>query len=212
MVKILIADDHTVLREGLKSLFSSIQEEWEVVAEANDGFQVLSLVETHFPDLLILDLSMPNLGGIATIGRLQKLKHKPQVLVLTAREDDISASDAMNAGANGFIPKSSDYDELIFAIKALLKGQTYISPSVAKSVLANKGKEGATALSPISGLSNREREVMKLLSEGNPNREVAKMLHVSPRTIDSHRANIMKKLGISSNAELVQIAIKSGLI
>ena len=210
MLKIVIADDHIVLREGLRSLLNQI-EGWTVVGEASDGFELLPLVEQQSPDLIILDLSMPNLGGIETISRLQKFDHRPAVLVLSAREDDTAVGEAIRAGAKGYVPKSSTSDELQFAIRAVLKGQTYLSPSVAGGFLGRGDGSGAPA-SPLSTLTSREREVMKLLSEGHPNREVAKVLHVSPRTIDSHRSNIMRKLGVASNAELVQVAIKSGLI
>jgi DNA-binding NarL/FixJ family response regulator len=211
MVKIVIADDHVVLRKGLKSLLCAV-EDWDVVAEASDGFEVLPLIEEHSPDLVILDLTMPNLGGLETIVRLQKLKDTPRILVLSAKEDDISVADAIRAGAKGYLPKSSEHEELTFAIKALLKGHSYISPSVANGLLNRDPHSTEDNSSPLSALSAREREVMKLLSEGKPNREVAKFLHISPRTIDSHRSNIMKKLDISSNAELVQYAVKYGLI
>ena len=207
----MIADDHVVLRQGLRSLLSQV-DSWEVVAEASDGFEVLPLVETHGPDLLILDLTMPNLGGLETISRLQKLKNKPVVLVLSARDDDSSVHDAIRAGAKGYLPKTSASDELHFAIRSLLKGQTYISPSVASGIL-NRPLDGSNEKStPLTMLTAREREVMKLLCEGKPNRDVAKALHISARTIDSHRANIMKKLGVTSNAELVQLALKHGLV
>ena len=210
MAKIIIADDHVVLREGLRSLLNTI-DGLEVVAEASDGFEVLPLIEEHEPDLLIIDLTMPNLGGVETISRLQKAKHKPNILVLSAREDDVSVAEAIRAGAKGYVPKSSDSDELQFAIKSLLKGQTYVSPSVASGVVGKDASEQDN-ISPLASLTSREREVMKLLSEGKPNRDVAKVLHISPRTIDSHRSNIMKKLGITSNAELVQLALKYGLV
>ena len=210
MAKIIIADDHTVLREGLKALIGGM-EGMEVVAEAKDGLEIVPLIEKHSPDLIIIDLYMPNLGGVEAIGRIQKLRHKPAILVLSAREDEIAVNEAIHAGARGYVPKSSGGDELQFAIKALLKGQAYVSPTVA-SGLINRGEHGEGNTSPLSALSTREREVMKLLCEGHPNRDVAKMLHVSPRTIDSHRANIMKKLSVNSNAELAQLAIKYGLI
>lgn len=211
MAKIIIADDHIVLREGLRSLLNAI-DGWNVVAEASDGFEVLPLVERHEPDVIVLDLSMPNLGGIETIMRLRKMSHGPAILVLSAREDETSVNEAMEAGAQGYVPKSSTSEELQFAIRSVLKGQTYLSPSICRGVLERQDKGGNGKLSPLAGLTSREREVMKLLSEGHPNREVARVLHVSPRTIDSHRANIMRKLGITSNAELVQLAIKTGLV
>ncbi len=211
MVKIIIADDHVVLREGLRSLLNGI-EGWHVVAEANDGLEVMPLVERFSPDIVILDLGMPNLGGVETIARLQKLEVKPKVLVLSAKDDEMSVREALRRGAQGFVPKTAPATELEFALRALIKGQTYLSPSVSAGVLTRGIDEEGADLSPISVLTMREREVMKLLSEGRPNRDVAKTLHISPRTVDSHRANIMKKLGINSNAELVQAALKYGVI
>lgn len=208
-MRILIADDHIVLRQGLKALLDS-NREWEVVAEASDGFEVIPLVEEHKPDILVLDLSMPNLGGVETLNRLSKLDCGPPVLVLSAHIDERSVGEAVDAGAKGYIPKSSSSEELEFAISSVAKGQTYISPSVCDALLSYRSS-GAES-SPLASLSSREREVLKLLAEGKPNRDVAKILHISPRTIDSHRANIMKKLDVSSNAELVSLAIKQGLV
>lgn len=210
MIKILIADDHVVLRAGLRALLDNV-EGWKVIGEAGDGFEVEPLVEQLHPDIVILDLSMPNLDGVQTITRLQKTQHRPTILVLSARDDDFSVGEAIRAGAKGFLPKSSSTEELHFAIRSLLKGQTYLSPTVCSSIVHRTDEKGQTK-SPLAVLSDREKEVMKLLTKGMPNREVAKLLHISPRTIDSHRSNIMKKLGISSNAELVQIALRSGMV
>jgi DNA-binding NarL/FixJ family response regulator len=211
MIRIVIADDHTVLRQGVRALLSSV-DGWNVVGEASDGLEVVPLVEKHVPDVVIVDLSMPNLGGVEAISRMQKLKTKPQIVVLSAKEDDHSVTDAMKAGATAYVTKSSGVDELQFAIRAVLKGQSYLSPAVCSALLRSERMDGASGPSPLAELSSREREVMKLLSEGRPNREVAKILHISPRTVDSHRANILRKLGVTSNAELVQIAIRCGLV
>jgi DNA-binding NarL/FixJ family response regulator len=210
MARIVIADDHIVLRQGLRALLSII-DDFEVIAEASDGFEVLPLVERERPDLLIIDLSMPNLGGIETIARLQKSKDKPRILVLSAKDDESSVSQAMRAGANGFVPKTASHEELEFAVRSVLKGQTYLSPAVCRNLIQT-GLSDPDAGTPLTALSSREREIMKLLAEGHPNRNVAKVLHISPRTVDSHRANIMKKLGVTSNAELVQLALKHGMI
>ncbi len=210
MPKFVIADDHAVLREGLRAMIVQ-NPEWQVVAEAGNGFEVIDQVEKHLPDILIIDMSMPNLGGIECIQKLQKMDQKPQILVLSAREDEASVSEAIRSGAKGYVPKSSSADELEFAIRSILKGQTYLSPAITTAILTSSDKH-PLVLNPLSSLTTREREIMKLLCEGHHNRDVAKMLHISPRTIDSHRANIMKKLGADTNAELVQLAIKNGLI
>lgn len=207
MVKLIIADDHAVVRQGLKALLST-ESDWNVIAEATDGLEAVKLAESHTPDVIIVDLSMPNLGGVEAISRLKSQKGAPLIVVLSAKEDEFSVSDAMHAGAAAYVSKSSSSDELKFAIKAVLKGQTYLSPSVCGAYL--KAESGG--LSPVQELSGREREILKLLAEGKPNRAIAKFLHISPRTVDSHRANILKKLGVNSNAELTQVAIRYGVV
>jgi len=211
MARFVVADDHVVLRQGLTALLNSVAG-WEVVGEAANGLEVMPLVEQHHPDVVILDLSMPQLGGIETIARLRKSDQKVCILVLSAKDDDQSVREAMRMGANGFLPKTAESDELQFALQAVLRGQTYLSPAVCQAVMSNGVDGDASSNSPLSLLSAREREVMKLLSEGHPNRVVAKTLHISTRTVDSHRANIMKKLGAGSNAELVQLALRHGMI
>lgn len=208
-MRILIADDHVVIREALKGLLSEAG--WEVVGEAGDGFQVLSLVQEHEPDVLVLDLAMPNLGGLEVLRRLNERERKTAVLVLSAQDDEDSVCGALEAGARGYVPKTANAEELKFALSSVGKGLTYISPSVSAVVLsgAARGEERRT---PLDALTSREREIMQLLSLGKPNRLVAKTLHISPRTVDSHRAKIMKKLGVSSNAEMVQLALRYGLL
>lgn len=206
--KIIIADDHVVLREGIKALLIS-EPTWEVIAEADDGLALLDLVNEFAPDVVVLDLSMPNLGGIEAIERLSKFLRRPQILVLSAKEDERTAMEAVRAGANGFVPKSSGIAELKFALQALIKGQSYLSPSVCSGFLRGNLEDDCSL---VPGLSTREREVMKLICEGMPNREIAKLLHISPRTIDSHRTNIMKKTGARTNTELVKMALRNGLV
>lgn len=210
MPKFIIADNQAMIREGLRSIISQTSD-WQIVGETNDGIDLLPLVEKLSPDIVILDINMPKIGGIENIERMQKLGKKPIILVLSAREDESSVSQAMRSGAKGYLSKTSTKEEIEFAIQSLLKGQTYVTPSVTNTLLSSSGKH-PIVVNPLSALTTREREIMKLLCEGHPNREVAKLLHISPRTIDSHRANIMKKLGINTNAELVQLSIKSGLI
>lgn len=208
MTRIIIADDHIVLREGLCALINEVSG-FDVVSQASDGFEAIKEVKKHLPDVVILDLQMPKLGGMETLDRLKKIENPPLVLILSAYEDESIATEAIKKGAKGFLTKQTTKDELEFAINSILRGQTYISQNLLGPV--NSLLESKTE-NPLSLLTSREREVMKLLSEGHKNKEVAKILHISPRTIDSHRANIMKKLGVQSNAELTQLAIKTGLI
>ncbi len=205
---IVLADDHAVLREGLRALLAQ-SSDWEIVAEAADGLELLDMVERHAPQIVILDLAMPNLGGLEALERIKRFDQKPAVLVLSARMDERSAYESLRAGASGFIPKSAGLDELVFALNSVVKGQKYLSPTICAGVLDHKAEDDSNAV--FTSLSSREREIMKLLSEGHPNREIAKMLCISPRTVDTHRANIMKKLGVSSNVELARVAVRCGL-
>ncbi|MBL7663394.1 response regulator transcription factor [bacterium] len=206
-MKIVVADDHAVMRQALKALLGGMNG-FEVVGEAKDGLELMPLVERESPDVVILDLSMPNLGGIETIARLRRVVNSPTVLVLSAREDDQSVREAIKAGAKGYLPKSVDAGELEFALRSVVNGDSYLSPKVCGAMM----RPESNAESQVGLLSQREREVMKLLCEGQPNREIANKLHISARTVDTHRANIMKKLAVKSNAELVQLAIKFGVI
>lgn len=207
-VKIIVADDHAVLREGIKALLAQI-EGWNVVGEAEDGVELLHLVEIHHPDLVILDLAMPHLGGLETLEQLSALKTKPQVLVLSANADERAAFEAIRSGARGFVQKSGTTQELVFAMQSILKGQKYLSPVVCAGVLESTGS--CSERDVLSALSSRERQVMHLLCEGMPNREIARKLCISPRTVDTHRTNLLKKLGVSSNVELARLALQKGL-
>lgn len=211
MIKIIVADDHSVLREGLAALINAVVG-WQVVAQAQDGLEVIAEIIKHNPDIVILDLSMPKLGGLEALARIKKMPKPPRTLILSARDDENTASEAIEAGANGFISKKSSSDELEFAIKSVLRGQVYLSPSVTSGVLTQSRTGENKNSNPLNSLSEREREVMKLLCEGYPNREIATLLHISPRTVDTHRANIMRKVGAQSNATLTQMAVKYGLI
>ena len=150
---------------------------------------------------------MPGLGGLEVLKRLQSEKNGPQVLVISASEQGLSVSEAFQSGASGYLTKNSSKEEFSQALDTILSGKKYVSPSVAEFAI-NKGKNSG----PLSNLSGREREVFKLLAEGKKNKEIAKILYVSSRTIDTHRLNIMKKLDAKTNGELVQMAMRLGVM
>lgn len=208
MGRVILADDHRVVREGLKALVET-KTPHQVVAQAENGLELTPMVNTHKPDIVVLDLAMPMLGGLESLNRLKDLDQRPAVLVLSSKDDRSSVREAVKAGASGYVTKSSSQEELLAAIEAIIKGEHYFSPDVAKHLVDMDSPED----NPLySKLSSREREVMKLLCEGHGNKFVADTLKLSTRTIDSHRANIMRKLGVESNAELVQEAIRWGLL
>ena len=209
-VKLLLVDDHLVLRQALCEVLAS-KGKYKVVGEAADGKELLDLASKTPVDIIIMDLAMPNVNGVTALEELRRRGIDSPVLVLSADESDKSIRAALKAGARGFVPKQVGLAEVEFAIDAVLAGKTYLSPTVTERFMASGGVEGGE-LSPLSCLSEREREIFMLLASGKPNREIGKCLHISTRTVDTHRSNIMKKLGVKANTELVKLAISEGLV
>lgn len=196
MSKIIIAENQAISREGLRSMLSG----YEILACVKDAKELFEALDNFDPDLLIINPALPDLGGIAAIEKIKRFS----ILVLANQKLHTPVSEAIKAGAKGYLLKTTELEEIEFAIKSILQGLVYITPQAANSLLNHAND--------LESLSTREKEVLRLLVEGMPNRDVAKKLHISNRTIDSHRSNIMKKLSAKSNAELVQIALKAGLI
>ncbi|MCO6432466.1 MAG: response regulator transcription factor [Deltaproteobacteria bacterium] len=211
MVKLIIVDDHVVLRQGLCEMLQS-RGNYEIVAQASDGLQLVEILKNNSPDLVIMDVAMPKLDGVQTLERLKaEGADKCPVLVLSADDGQKNVREVMRAGAAGFMPKNAGLEELEFAIEAILDGKTYLSPSVTASLM-HDGQVEAAANNPLGVLTKREIEILTHLADGKPNRVIGKLLHISTRTVDTHRSNILKKLNVKTNAELVKLAISSGLI
>jgi DNA-binding NarL/FixJ family response regulator len=210
MVSLLVADDHTLLRQALCDLLEKNQK-FDVIAQASDGEQVLEILKTQRPDVIIMDISMPKIDGVEALKRMQGWTECPPVLVLTANSGDNTVRAALDAGAKGFVPKNAAGDELEFAINSILKGQTYLSPSITDQMLARNGASG-NGVSPVDVLTKREVEILKFLADGKSNKEIGKILFISSRTVDTHRSNILKKLKAKNNQELVKISIQAGLV
>jgi len=204
-VRVIIADDHNLVRTGLRMMLEEMTS-YEVVAETESGLDTVAAVEEHKPDLLILDMQMPNLGGMEVLGRLSHSNNSPQVLIVSASEPGLFVAEAFKKGASGCVLKDSTREEFHQALNTLRDGKKYLSPVLADHLLQ------ASEHGVINSLSEREREVFKLLAEGKKNKEIAKLLYVSQRTIDTHRLNLMKKLGLATNGEITQLALKNGLI
>ena len=205
-IRVVLADDHQLVRTGLKLILEQ-NPSYEIVGEATTGIETMKAVESLSPDVLILDIQMPTLGGIEVLQRLAKTEGGPMVLVVSASDASSFVSEAFSAGASGYIQKNAQKEEFELALKTVVEGKKYVSPNVAE-FLVNQEHGGG----PLGILSSREREVFKLLAEGRKNKEIAKMLFVSTRTIDTHRLNILKKLGLDTNAELAQLAMRQGVI
>lgn len=206
-VKLVIVDDHTVLRQGLCEMLEDLGA-FTVIAQAGDGEELLKILETQKPDLILMDLSMPKLDGISTLDRMHSSKIEIPVVILSANEGDRSVRSAIKAGAKGYLPKNVGLEELEFAVNSVMSGQTYLSPGITAKLM----NSGDPTASPLDGLTKREIEILKSLAQGKTNKVIGKLLHISSRTVDTHRSNIMKKLNLKTNAELARLAISEELI
>ena len=211
--RVVIAEDHTILREGLRALLSA-ESDLEVVGEAEDGRQAIQRVEELGPDLILTDLSMPKMNGVEAIREIKKHAPETKVLALTVHKAEEFILEVLQAGADGYILKDASSEELIMAIKSVLGGKRYLSPSVSQMVIEGylEGRKSIRSSSPWDTLTKREREILKLIAEGHKNKEIADYLYISVKTVEKHRANLMKKLGLHSAAALTAYAMERGLI
>jgi DNA-binding NarL/FixJ family response regulator len=211
--KIVIAEDHTILREGLKALLSS-DPQFDIIGEAEDGRQAVRCVEKLEPDLILMDLSMPRMSGMEAIREIKNRYPETRIIALTVHKAEEYLHTTLQAGADGYVLKDATHDELVLAIKKVIKGQSYLSPGVSEKVIEGylEGKENAMPDSPWETLSPREREVLKLIAEGYKNKEIADDLCISLKTVEKHRANLMKKLDLHNAAALTVYAMQKGLV
>jgi two-component system response regulator NreC len=210
MIKVLIADDHAIVRTGLRALIET-DPSLELVGEAAGGYEALDLVETLKPDVLLLDISMPDLDGIGVIKKLQSSEYDLRVLMLTIHEDKALLREALKSGASGYVIKRVAEKELLLAIKIVMRGDMYIDPSMQHTLVETEGKAIASPLSP-EVLTPREIDVLKLIVLGYTNRQIGEELNISVRTVEAHRANLTDKLGTKSRVELVRYARDNKLI
>jgi DNA-binding NarL/FixJ family response regulator len=204
--RLLLADDHVIVREGVKVLL--VQEGFDVVADASDGLEAVRLAGTFQPDIAVLDLVMPLLNGIDAGREIATVSPRTKTILLTSRDDESVLLEALQAGFSGCVLKSYRSGDLVRAIRDVAAGGTYMSAEVSRSLVA---AYRARSPRPVDPLTNRERQVLQLLAEGKRTREVAELLGVSGKTAESHRAHIMKKLGITHTAGLVRYALQRGL-
>ena len=211
--RIVIAEDHTILREGLRALLAS-DPEFDVVGEAEDGLDAIKSVKSLTPDVVIMDLSMPRMNGVAAIKEIKRVTPTTKIVVLTVHKNEEYILAAFQAGSDGYVLKYAGHEELVSAIRTVLKGQPYLSPAVSAVVLEAylDGQKGLSSQSPFRMLTNRETEVLKLIAEGYRNRQIADLLGISVKTVERHRANLMKKLDLHSGAALTAFALENGLI
>ena len=211
--RIMLVEDHAIIREGLRSLFSS-ERDFEVVAEAEEGRTALRLAENHRPDLIVTDLSMPQMDGIDLIATLKKQNPKIRVIALTVHRNDEYVLAALKAGADGYILKEANYSELITAARTALRGKHYLSPEISGNLIQVylEGEKGPRKKSPLETLSRREREIVSLIADGQTNKAIADRLCISVKTVETHRYKIMTKLNVHNAAALITVALERGLI
>ncbi len=207
MIKILLADDHTIVRQGLKLILSS-QPDFQVIGEAANGREAVELAEKLHPDIVLLDVAMPELNGIEATRRMMEANGRLRILVLSMHKESVYVREILKAGARGYLLKDVIDTELLNAVRSVARGDGYISPAVSGALLSDY-RQNVT--DPADLLTNREREVLQLIAEGKTNKEVATKLNLSVYTVDSHRGKIMEKLNLHSTGELVRFAIKHGL-
>jgi DNA-binding NarL/FixJ family response regulator len=211
--RIVIAEDHTILRQGLKALLKS-NENLEVIGEAEDGLEAIRCVEKQNPDLLLLDLNMPRMDGISVIKEIKKRHPDTKIIVLTMHMQEEYILEAFRSGAHGYCLKASSHDELNMAINSVLSGKFYVSPEISGKVLEGflEGQKNIKKKSSWDILTQREKEVLKLVGEGYQNKEISDYLFISVKTVEKHRANIMEKLDLHSASALTAYAIEKGLV
>ena len=207
-IRILLADDHSVVRQGFKMILSS-QVDMEVVGEAGNGREAVDLAEQLQPDVIVMDVAMPELNGIEATRRLAASVPHTRVLALSMHKDSTYVREILRAGARGYLLKDSFDADLLAAVRAIAKGDGYLSPSVSEAVLSDYRKQ---VTDPIDLLTTREREVLQLIAEGKTNKEIATLLNLSVYTVDAHRGRIMEKLNLHSTGELVRFAMRKGLV
>ncbi len=214
-LRVLIVDDHTIVRQGLRKLLES-EGDIEIVGEAADGRDAVAKAADLAPSVVLLDISMPGLNGLEAIRQIMKRSPKTRVLVLSMHKNEAYVLQALRHGASGYVLKESASEEIVTALRALGRGESYLSPSISRVVIddylrINSGGEQA-GRTLYESLTAREREIFQLLAEGLKNHEVAERLHVSVKTVETHRAHVMEKLGLNNIAELVKYAIEIGIV
>ena len=207
-IRILLADDHAVVRKGFRMILAA-QPDMEIVGEAGNGKECVTMAEQLSPDMVVMDVAMPELNGIEATRRLAASSPHIRVLALSMHKDSVYVREILRAGARGYLLKDSSDTELLAAVRAVARGEGYLHPAVSEAVLVDYRRH---VTDPLDLLSSREREVLQLIAEGKTNKEIATLLNLSVYTVDAHRGRIMEKLNLHSTGELVRFAVRKGLI
>jgi DNA-binding NarL/FixJ family response regulator len=210
-IRVLIADDHALFRAGIRRILESFGGV-DVVAEASDGHEALRLTERHHPHVLLLDVAMPGLNGIEATARVCRDFAQSRVILLSMHEGEEYVLRALRAGASGYLLKSASPTELELAVRAVARGETYLSPAVSRHLVDDYRRRQAPATDPLDQITLRQREILQLIAEGNTTKAIAQKLGLSVKTVENHRAGLMERLDIHDLAGLVRWAIARGLV
>lgn len=210
-LSVILADDHSLVRAGIRGLLEALGYV-DVVAEAGDGRAALRLVKDHEPNILLLDIAMPSLNGLEVASKVSKDFPKTRVIMLSMHANEEYVLQALRSGASGYLLKDAAMDELRIAMDSVMKGKTYLSPSISRTLIDSYLDNSKAARSPLERLTARQREILQLVAEGNTTRQIAELLSVSVKTVETHRAQLMERLEIHDVPGLVRCAIRMGLI
>jgi two-component system, NarL family, response regulator NreC len=212
MITILLADDHQLVRQGLRALLQG-EKDFQVVGEAGDGIEALALVERAKPDILLLDMMMPGMNGLEVARQAKELVPRTRVLILSMQMDEAYVLNALRVGAIAYVLKQSTASDLVKAIREAMQDRRFLSPPLSDRLIDRYvQKPGTGPLDPFNTLTERERVVLQLVAEGHAGPEIATRLCISPRTVEMHRASLMRKLGLRSLADLIRYAIQKGIV
>ena len=209
-IRVLIADDHRLVRAGIRALLERLPG-MDVIAEANDGREVVQFVEQHQPHLVLMDIAMPGLNGLEATRQVTKRFPSVRVIILSTYGDEEHVSQALRAGATGYVLKGAALEELVLAIRSVAQGETYLSPPLLEPVIREYVRRTNAELSPRERLSHRQAEILQLIAEGNTAKQIALELNISVKTVETHRAKLMERIGVRDLASLVRYAVKIGL-
>ena len=208
MIRILLADDHAMVRQGFRMILSS-QPDMEIIGEAGNGREAVGMAEKLTPDVIVMDVAMPELNGIEATRKITAALPRSRILALSMHKDSVYVREILRAGARGYLLKDSIDSDLLAAVRAVAKGEGYLSPAVSDAVLSDYRKH---VTAPLDLLTSREREVLQMIAVGKTNKDIANELKLSVYTVDAHRGRIMEKLNLHSTGELVRFAVRNGLI
>jgi DNA-binding NarL/FixJ family response regulator len=211
MISVLVADDHSIVRKGIRHLIEA-ESDIDVCAEAADGKEVLEQIEKKKPDIAILDITMPRLSGLETLQQIREKHAEVKTILLSVHSDPPMIQNAVTLGVDGYLLKNARASEILSAIRAVARGGSYFSPTVAREIVTQIREPHPMGEQPFSILSGREREVLHLIADGFAAKEIAAQLQISTKTVEAHRTSLMRKVGVRKATELVRYAVRHGLI